>query len=356
MRKTIVFRTDASSTIGVGHIMRCLTLANQLTSVLQCEIYFIVNAEFPIPLETELMSYGYTVYRLPQTHTFNWEIDAEASISFIKRLESLHMLVVDHYGISENWEKRLRPFCSSLMVIDDLANRKHDCDILLDQNIRTDETNRYANLVPKSCLLLIGPSYALLRPEFTEFQKLTYSPSYPLRVLVNFGGSDPTNETLKVLQALAIIQLRGIQLDATVVAGISNRQALEIERFCNDRNGFSYTHSTTQMGYLLQNADLAIGAGGISILERVSIGVPSVVICVADNQIEAISQGERLGIHHCVGSSAEVTLDKLTETLTHMIKNDSLRYGMFSACVKYRNEHFKYSVAESLLEVLTKET
>lgn len=172
----IVFRVDASTDIGSGHVMRCLSLAKVLRERgARC---FFICREHRGNLIDEIREEGFVVYELPiNSGTIkssqiyeNWlgdvySADALASISCLD-VSSNDLLIVDHYAIDERWEALVRKYFKKIMVIDDLANRKHNCDYLLDQNLSHSWSN-YVGLLPKKSQTFIGPKFALLRPEFT---------------------------------------------------------------------------------------------------------------------------------------------------------------------------------------------
>jgi UDP-2,4-diacetamido-2,4,6-trideoxy-beta-L-altropyranose hydrolase len=182
----ILIRTDASVQIGTGHVMRCLTLADELRGR-GAEVIFVCR-EFDGNLCGYIEEKGYIVHRLPVSdateqgdqnieiglkHTAwlgaDCQTDVEQVEEIIKDLESPpDWLVVDHYALDERWEECLRSYCKKIMVIDDLADRPHNCDLLLDQNFYENLESRYDGLVPPQCKKFLGPKYALLRPEFRE--------------------------------------------------------------------------------------------------------------------------------------------------------------------------------------------
>jgi len=181
----ICFRVDSSTIIGTGHVVRCLTLAGKLRAKGN-DISFICR-ELPGNIIDQVLSAGYDVYRLPMTNyddlshkeTENHQAwlavdrptDARQTEDILKSLgTAVDLLVVDHYALDISWEKEVREYCENLMVIDDLADRKHICDFLLDQNYYKNLEHRYDNLVPRACIKMLGPSYALLRPEFYQSQ------------------------------------------------------------------------------------------------------------------------------------------------------------------------------------------
>jgi UDP-2,4-diacetamido-2,4,6-trideoxy-beta-L-altropyranose hydrolase len=196
---------------------------------------------------------------------------------------AIDWLIVDHYAIDIKWERALRPYFKHLMIIDDLADRYHDCEILLDQNFYSNYQYRYQQLVPKSCNLLLGPQYALLRPEFGEMHRCVKMRNGEIsNILVFMGGSDSTNETKKVLLALEKINFAGV---VNVVVGYSNPYRDEIIEICNRHENYKFYCQVDNMAELMNKADLAIGAGGSTTWERCCLALPSLVISVAENQV-----------------------------------------------------------------------
>ena len=166
----VVFRVDASLQMGTGHVMRCLTLANELQQQ-NHEIFFICREL----TGNHILLINFPVLVLPKNDNFqsdslylNWlgatqEQDAEQTIKVIPK--NTNLLIVDSYAIDEIWHKQLRPYTKKIMVIDDLSDRQFDCDVLLNQNLGI-QTKDYKNQVPNDCELLLSCDYALLRPEF----------------------------------------------------------------------------------------------------------------------------------------------------------------------------------------------
>lgn len=183
----VLIRTDASVEIGSGHLMRCLTLADQLRS--EDSAVAFACRDLPGGLFDLLQTHGYRYARLPSATPGSnaQQDDAEATLEAAEKLfpDGLDWLVVDHYGLDATWERMLRPHVRKLMVIDDLANRPHDCDLLLDQNYYRDLDRRYHGLVPEQCITLLGPTYVLLRPEFADArQQLRLRDGSVRRILV----------------------------------------------------------------------------------------------------------------------------------------------------------------------------
>ena len=300
----VVFRVDASVRIGVGHLMRCLTLAEALRER-GVAIHFICrehNGNVIALLQQKAMP----VIVLPApaindiTHSKDYSAclgmtqaeDAEQTIKAFNG-EKPDWLVVDHYGLNIEWEKQLRPHIGKLMVIDDLANRNHDCDLLLDQNYSVDGDQRYNSLVSPQGEVLLGLKYALLRKEFKVLRERLEPRAHQLKkILVFFTAGDDQGETLKAMQG---IELFGKADCVDVVIGLSNPSSVEIIKKCDELR-WGYHCQVDYMPSLIAQADLAIGAGGSSNWERCALGLPAVVTILAENQAPIAQALGRAGI------------------------------------------------------------
>lgn len=277
--KKIVIVADASIEIGIGHIMRCLTIANNLKKY----SYYItfVMRNLPGNLIDYVIKQGYE-------HSFEYT--------------KADLYIVDCYDRDIQDEKEMRNYTKYIMVIDDLANREHDCDILLDQSVLPDYSVRYDLLVPKHCIKHLGPQYLILRDEFLAVRQPRKIHSIN-RLLVFMGGSDPTIETLKVLKAPQTTSFEHVD----IVVGSSNMQRQEIQKICIEK-GYQYHQQINYMAELMSKADLSIGAGGITAWERSFIGLPSICTIVAENQRLGTTYAGQIGTCINLGWHEEVTV------------------------------------------------
>lgn len=360
----VVFRVDASFQIGTGHVMRCLTLAEELKDRGH-EVIFI-SRKLRGHLCELINQRGFQVYCLPSQNKIinncdtkhaqwletSWEIDAQQTIEIIdKYIKCVDWLIIDHYALDHKWESRLKNYSKRIMVIDDLADRKHMCDILLDQNYYLNLENRYENLVSLQCKRLLGPTYALLRNEFIDLRKeLNNKVDNDIRnILVFFGGSDPTNETLKTLYALNILDCNNINID--VVVGVSNPYKYRIKDYCSRFPNINFHCGIDYMAKLMKQSNLAICAGGSTTWERYCMGLPAILISVAYNQIEICQALSSLGIDYYLGKSEEVNEKDIISALYKFQNKDiNLSHASMKALEivdglgKYRviNELFKF--------------
>lgn len=326
----IIFRTDSSIDIGSGHLMRCLTLADELKKS-GAKVEFVCR-ELEGNLIKIVEEKGYLVHRLPKPILdeeglsgyarwlgVNGEIDAEQTEKILKSTNKIDLLIIDHYALDIKWESKLRSYTKKIMVIDDLANRKHDADILLDQNYVENMATRYDNLVPPSCIKLLGPKYVLLRPEFYAVKgNLRKRDNIVKRILIFFGGSDPTNETTKAIKAVQGLNRPDIEVD--IVIGASNPWQEEIKQQCEEL-GFNYYRQVNNMAELMAKADLAIGAGGATTWERCFLGLPSICIIAAENQEEIINFLDQENLLINLGWNNKVKIEDVTKTIETILNN-----------------------------------
>lgn len=322
----VVFRTDSSISIGSGHLMRCLTLACQLRKQHNAEIYFICR-DLDGNISHLVEEAGFKLLLLPRgeknTSLSGYEawltvpeiVDAKETYTVIERLgKKVDRLVVDSYAITAAWERKMRPLVNEIFVIDDLANRPHDCDILLDQNEYLDKETRYKGLVPDKCKLLLGYKHVLLREEFYEAKKTLLKRDGRVKnILVFYGGSDPTNETMKAVNALSGINLSGITVN--VIVGGANTYKDQVADFCKKHEGFHYFCQVNNMAEMMAQADLALGAGGSATWERLFLELPSIVTVVADNQEKIAEDCCRQGLIDYLGKTEHVDAKKIEEAI-----------------------------------------
>lgn len=315
MTLQIAFRTDASLQMGSGHVMRCLALADALRSQ-GAKCHFICR-EHPGHLMAIIRQRGYAVSNLaaPVQNTqatiknsltspqdlqpdqllqpcyaawlgIDWQTDVHETAAVLASLQT-DWLVVDHYALDQRWEVALAAHCHKLLVIDDLADRPHHCNLLLDQNLGR-EPQDYATLVPTHCQVLTGPQYALLRPEFAALRP------YSLRrrqvqptlrqLLITMGGVDQSNATLQVLQALKTCSLPA-ECCIAVVMGLTAPWMQSVREMSVQMPWpTEVVVNTNDMAQRMADSDLAIGAAGGTSWERCCLGLPTLMVVLAQNQ------------------------------------------------------------------------
>lgn len=306
-KSNVLVRVDASLVMGTGHVMRCLTLADALTADgMSCTF---VCREFAGHMCNLIETRGHKVARLPSpavrledsssndgagssptTLYAFWlgvsQADDARDTLMVLAGGAADVVVVDHYALGAEWESSLRAHCETILAIDDLADRDHDCDVLLDQNLGRLVTD-YDGLVPLHCQRLIGPRYALLRPEFAVLRSESLarrSDGKCRHILVTMGGVDSDNATGLVLTALESACLAA-DMRVTVVLGASApwKESVQIQAQ-GMRLKTEIVVNATNMAELMRDADLAIGAAGSTSWERCCMGLPTLQLVLADNQ------------------------------------------------------------------------
>jgi UDP-2,4-diacetamido-2,4,6-trideoxy-beta-L-altropyranose hydrolase len=338
----VAFRTDATPQIGTGHFMRCMTLADALVDALaegEATIRFL-SRHLPEHLVHMVRERGYEFSALDDAREGSANDLAHAAwLEGLQQTDALQTgralagqkwdwLVVDHYAIDARWETALRGSVRRILVIDDLADRMHDCDLLLDQNLYLDREVRYLDRVPSHCKILTGPRYALLREEFPRRRATVSRRAGPVRrVLVFFGGVDADNYTGRTLDALKSLALP--ELDVEVVIGPQHPARARIEAACRER-GHRCHVQTSSMAELMARADLGIGAGGAATWERCCLGLPTLTLCVADNQRKLVADCSRSGVIHAPEIGGDF-VQGMARHISVLIENPGLREFMSAA-------------------------
>ena len=329
----VAIRVDSSTAIGSGHLMRCLTLAERMRKEKNAEVHFI-SRDLEGNLHGKIKDSGFLLHVLPRHPldeglecyaawlTVPQKVDAAETKSVLRKCGRIDCLVVDNYALDMTWEREMRPFTDEIFVIDDLANRKHDCDILLDQNFYLDKEKRYVGLVPEDCKLLLGPRHALLREEFYEARKHLRKRDGILRnILVFYGGSDLTNETMKAFHALQVFHEMHPEIMVDVIVGGSNPHQQALKKFCeasNIRNWMSYHFQVDNMAECMVRADLMLGAGGSTTWERCFLELPAIVTAIAENQVRIGEDCATKGWIDYVGWHDDVTVERIVNELEQM--------------------------------------
>jgi UDP-2,4-diacetamido-2,4,6-trideoxy-beta-L-altropyranose hydrolase len=317
----VVFRADASIQIGTGHVMRCLTLAGALHEK-GAAITFVCR-EHPGHLFELIESAGYRLVRLPAPPLLSsggnlaqadlpgvsQEEDAREVIVALEKLAGCDWLIVDNYGLDIRWESGMRPRVKKIMVIDDLANRSHDCDVLLDQNYYRDRETRYDGLAPSTCNKLLGPEFALLRKQFYEARRsLRERDGNIRRILIFMGGSDMVNATTTAIKAARSIKQK-IGID--VVIGGTNPHRETIGSLCAAIPDAKVYVQVDNMAGLIAQADLGIGAGGAATWERCFLGLPTLTLVFAQNQLQTTIDLASIGATVFLGWFDKLTIDDI---------------------------------------------
>ena len=334
----IAFRADASTVAGTGHVVRCLALAGAARRA-GWHAEFVCR-EYPGHIAQVIRAEGFGVHLLsaprdiaaPAGDSYaawlgvSQEQDAQETAAALQN-SGIDWLVADHYALDAQWEGALLSLVPRLLVVDDLANRAHVCRVLLDQSFDSTGTPRYAGLLPPECVQLLGPRHALLRPDFGALRPESLARrAAPVldRLLVFMGGSDPHNETARALQGLSQAKRPLRHIDAVVGQGYPFLDDLRKQaQAC--RVPVQLHVQTSRMAQLMAQADFAVTSGGGVSWEKCTLGLPSMVTIVGDNQ--------SLIAHELASAGAQVTIGR-ADAITaedYARKLDSLDSGQLAS-------------------------
>lgn len=394
-----LIRADASLQIGSGHIMRCLTLAHKLRQH-HHRVAFITRAHQGHLADTiRQQGFDCILLPLPDHATTSaqpqrqpepacnelppsppapaiphaaWLATSQAQditdcAPHIRALAP-DWIICDHYALAAAWQTAARALChSKIMVIDDLHDRAHDADLLLDQN-HAHTAADYAPLVPPSCRILTGTRYALLRDEFAQHRTISLhqratpparQPETALphsqNILINLGGVDKDNHTLAVLQALSAYvsgSLKALPIRATIIMGATAPHLASVQRYAATApypgQVIANAHN---MAELMTQATWAIGAAGSTSWERCALGVPTLLLTIADNQRSIAAQLQRAGAALALEAS-QIHSPAFQATLAHLMQPEN-QHRLSQAAAQLCDAHGAERVAQHIAQLTT---
>lgn len=346
----VLFRCDSSLLIGTGHVMRCLTLASLLREEGHEVLFVTRRLEGNIIVSIEEKQFKVIPLPAPESPYFslsqydNWRaVPLEQEIGEmheILRAEEVDWIVVDHYGLPKEWEIQMKKTGPCLMVIDDIF-RDHACDAFLDQNFHPDHEAKLLFKPPEYTYL--GPRYALLSEQFRAISPKNKLQHHVGRILAFFGGTDPTRETLRFLKIFSGMRY---SIPLTVVVGRTNPHIPALQEYIKKMSGSELIIQTKEMAALMDSADLFVGAGGSITWEKAYLGLPSLTIAIADNQVEFSRNLHEKGVHLFLGLAQEVSNALYEQSLRKIIEDDDLRKTMSSGCRDLEVGSRTYELAE----------
>ncbi|HCM9256296.1 UDP-2,4-diacetamido-2,4,6-trideoxy-beta-L-altropyranose hydrolase [Enterobacter cloacae subsp. cloacae] len=304
----IAFRVDASLSIGSGHVVRCLTLADALRKK-RAHCVFITKAHHGNLIEL-IKSRSFDVFVIPGEPDSSEEYiqnekfwlggtqrdDALKSIELCKTNNfAPDVLITDHYSLDDSWEKIFQCHFpeAKIIVIDDLCNRKHECYLLIDSTLER-QSAEYKPFVSSECILLTGTDYALLREDFAQLRSLAVekrkNTSSPRKVLITMGGVDINNITGALLKKISNSIDTQIEL-ITVVLGANCPHKDEIKRIAKEcKYDVEVLININNMPQVMLENDIAIGALGSTTWERAVLGLPTINLAIAENQLVIVEK------------------------------------------------------------------
>jgi UDP-2,4-diacetamido-2,4,6-trideoxy-beta-L-altropyranose hydrolase len=310
-----IFRTDASVSIGGGHVRRCLVLADALAEA-GWAVSFICSAA----ARTIVPALGRRGFTLVEPATFDHAAPVQCAL-----------LVVDDYKLDATFEAACRPWAARILVIDDLADRRHDCDVLIDQSPGRGR-DAYAGLVPEHCEFLLGPSYALIDPRFRAARRQRRTIGKVERIFVNFGTTDAANASAIALDALGRAKL-GAAVDLLLGGAAPHLAALRTRIVAGAMPALVHV-DVDDVASLMRRADLAIGAGGVGALERCALGVPSAILTVAPNQMANATALGAAGAALYLGDIGARPATEIAKALQALVADPARRRAMSAAAAQ----------------------
>ncbi|TPG73670.1 UDP-2,4-diacetamido-2,4,6-trideoxy-beta-L-altropyranose hydrolase [Pseudomonas arsenicoxydans] len=326
----VLIRSDASPTIGSGHIARLLPLARTLRK--QGSYVAFACRLLPGHRLDALAGEGFETFALPDRYPdedpqqaiesmLPWQADIDALAQALEGRPAFDWIIVDHYGLDHHWQTAARRWAPRIAVVDDLATRTYDADLLLNQNLSgTPEV--YASLLPPDCQTLLGPRFAMLRDEF-NCAAVEIKPQAK-RVLVNFGGFDAAMQTHHAMLAMADLR----DLDVDFVAGADNPAWEQMQVLAADRPNWRLHSFVSDFYRLMTEADLFVGAGGGTSWERAALGLPTICIAVSNNQQANGVVMATAGAHVYLGPREQVSVEQLRQAVSFVADNQGLRQSL----------------------------
>jgi UDP-2,4-diacetamido-2,4,6-trideoxy-beta-L-altropyranose hydrolase len=315
----IVIRTDSSLTLAGGHFSRCLALARRMRDD-GASVMFLCRV-----LEGSLFRWideaGFPLHRLSLGDSLDTE-DYTLTEEVLRAQGYVDWLIVDCYHLDLQWESPLCKYAGRIMVIDDIGDRDHDCDLLLDQNLHDNPEALYRDKIKNpACRKLFGPKYALLRPEFAIRRNKAKPRGGNIgRMLISLGSTDRHNLTEIVLEAAAFPQFAEVAFD--IVLGPNNWGATRLQEKFGKRPNWKFHAPAPDMAALMCRADLAIGGAGITTWERCCLGLPTLFIAGSDNEIPLAKTAEKTGIGRYIGNyhsiNPEIIADAIDDVSHHI--------------------------------------
>ena len=306
----MLIRVDASAIIGTGHVIRCLTLANEaklrgwsVCFVIRCKYKHIIRSIRNAGHEVRLLDTASTNITEKKNVSYShWlgvsqETDASDTLEYVRACNP-DWVVIDHYSLDVTWHRIIKSYCQNIMVIDDLANRILDCSIILDQNLNA-RAEDYRNKLNSKCMLLLGPSYALLRPEFRIWRQSSLDRRVKNKfkqILITMGGVDLENYTLSTLRQLEKSKFSK-SCSFVVAVGSSYPNSTQLEKFVNSTAlSIAVITNVNNMAEVMAKSDLCIGAAGSTSWERCCLGLPTIAMPIAENQEKIITELHKHGV------------------------------------------------------------
>lgn len=326
----IAFRVDGGKSIGLGHIMRCLTLANEFRKK-DMKVYFLSKYDEGIKKveENELDVIKLYCDDINDNNYFNYgdikKLDEEAlEIIKILKEKDIDTLILDSYNISEDYLLKLKENLKILAYIDDVNLIVYPIDILINGNIFATDMNYKKYFYDE--VMLLGSKYNLIRAEFKDLPKRILKKEVK-NIMITTGGSDPKNITCKIINKLLKDDyFKKISFNVIVGSGFTNKE--DIYLLSKRNKNINIHENPTKISDIMLNSDIAISSGGSTLYELCSCGTPTLAFIYADNQVPLVEKLDSNGYIKSIGwYNGEFNL---LESLKNLINNFSKRLDMSS--------------------------
>jgi len=339
--KNIIVRVDGDGYIGTGHVYRCLNLVSYINN---SKITFIcknINEKLK-----ELIQEKYSLILIEKNNMLNitkdkntWLNDSELTdsnkiINIIEK-KSIDWVIIDHYGIGETWEKNIRPYVKKIFVIDDYI-KKHRCDVLL--NILLKNKLLYDKLLNNSCKILNGKEYIILNKDYLNDFKINNNDLKTVNIFM--GGSDKTNETIKIINKCNELNKKmNFDIKYDVIIGCGNKNKTDIIKLCDKLENFNYYFNVKKVKNIFLKSELSIGLAGNTIFEKCILQIPNLLICT--DKIQRLLLDEYIDSGACIymGNINEPSyLDNIEKTIIYYHNNPSELKKCKKKCYKLFNK------------------
>ena len=322
--KDVCFRVDSSRIIGSGHFMRCLTLANEFrmsgsSSTFFCHPFIGNIADFSAAQGHNLSYLSAMNKEISNTNSFGWLpcSEEEDAISFLDKINiNSALCVVDHYSIGKTWHtivERKMP----VLAIDDLANREIGASVLLDYNFPNLAHQRYSQVTKSNTKKLIGNQFTPFRVDVRNAHKYKIRIRKEInKILIFLGGSDLHGFLSKAIKGVLDSKFTNVEIVA--VSGFSNKLDPNQKAKFSAYNNLKFIESTENFANFMIEADLCIGAVGSTSYERALLGLPSICVTVAENQMEIANAMQNAGVIVLLGEASKVTSQQVSHALNSL--------------------------------------
>ena len=333
---------DSRYQIGGGHFWRCFNLAKALDNKKK-KFFFISNKlhkNFINLLKKEKFNY----VKINRIENFS-------SIQKVITKKKINIIISDYYGFNLENKKKTKKIIDKLIVIDDHIKRKHYCDVLINNNFMSYKSKNEIKKLNPNTLLFLGEKYFIHNKNFFRIKKKEKRKIK--KVFVFFGSSDPSNETFKFIKAVENFDY----VKFVILIGKLNKKISQIRSYCKNKKNIKvfYNVPNSLALRIMQNTNFAFGSGGINLTERLYLGIPSVAVCTALNQKDALLALKKKKIIHYLGSSKEINISKIKQCMNEFIKNKK-KYSILSKNITryYKKQNNFYTMIRKLNLIIEK--